>query len=106
MTKLVTTIYAARQRLIAQGIESWSLAVLVPTKKLTRLVSDALRSPPAGMTEVFHTATIEMEAAILGAEVIGILMQPSGDSRHFTQFIDLLCNYFQGKDGVNQRRGR
>ncbi len=105
MTKLVTTIYAARQRLIAQGIESWSLAVLVPTKKLTRLVSDALRSPPAGMTEVFHTATIEMEAAILGAEVIGILMQPSGDSRHFTQFIDLLCNYFQGKDGGEPTQG-
>ncbi len=99
MTKLVTTIYAARQRLMTQGIENWSLAVLVPTKKLTRLVSDALRQPPAGMTPIFHTATIEMEAAILGAEVIGLLLQPSGDSRHFEQLIDLLCNYFQGKNG-------
>ncbi|HCG0792577.1 TPA: ATP-dependent helicase [Pseudomonas aeruginosa] len=105
MTKLVTTIYAARQRLMTQGIENWSLAILVPTKKLTRLVSDALRHPPAGMTEVFHTATIEMEAAILGAEVIGLLMQPSGDSRHFAQFIDLLCNYFQGKDGSEPTQG-
>lgn len=105
MTKLVTTIYAARQRLIAQGIENWSLAILVPTKKLTRLVSDALRQPPAGMAEVFHTATIEMEAAILGAEVIGLLMQPSGDSRHFAQLIELLCNYFQGKDGGEPTQG-
>ncbi len=105
MTKLVTTIYAARQRLITQGIENWSLAVLVPTKKLTRLVSDALRSPPAGMSEVFHTATIEMEAAILGAEVIGHLMQPFGDRQHFAQFIDLVCNYFQGKNGDEPTQG-
>lgn len=105
MTKLVTTIYAARQRLIAQGHENWSLAILVPTKKLTRLVSDALRHPPAGMTEVFHAATIEMEAAILGAEVISLLMQPSGDSRHFTLLIDLLCNYFQGKNGGEPTQG-
>ncbi|GAO21709.1 UvrD/REP helicase [Alicycliphilus sp. B1] len=105
MTKLVTTIYAARQRLIAQGIEDWSLAILVPTKRMTRLVSDALRHPPAGMAEVVHTATIEMEAAILGAEVIGLLMQPSEDERHFAQFIDLLCNYFQGKDGNEPTQG-
>lgn len=105
MTKLVTTIYAARQRLIAQGIEKWSLAILVPTKKMTRLVSDSLRHPPAGMAEVSHTATIEMDAAILGAEVIALLMQPSGDSRHFAQFIDLLCNYFQGKDGDEPTQG-
>lgn len=104
MTKLVTTIYAARQRLMEQGIENWSLAILVPTKRMTRLVSDTLRHPPAGMTEVSHTATIDMEAAILGAEVISLLMQP-GDNRHFAQFIDLLCNYFQGKDGDEPTQG-
>jgi len=99
MTKLVTTTYAARQRLITQGIEKWSLAILVPTKKMTRLVSDALRQPPAGMTEVPHTAAIEMEAAILGAEIVALLMQPAVDYRHFEQFVDLMCNYFQGKGG-------
>lgn len=101
MTKLVTTIYTIRQRLILQGIENWSLAILVPTKKLTRLVSEFLHHPPAGMTAVSHSATIDMESAILGAEVVGLLMQPAEDSHHFAQFIDLLCNYFQGKDGNN-----
>lgn len=99
MSKLITTIYAARKRLINQNIENWSLAILVPTKKLTRVVSDALRRPPAKMVEVLHSATIEIEAMILGAEVIALLMQPSRDNRHFTQFIDLLCNYFQGRTG-------
>lgn len=105
MTKLVITIYAVRKRLIDQGIKNWSLAILVPTKKLTRLVSDALRSPPAGMTEVFHTAIIGMEAAILSAEIVGFLMQSVEDDCHFAQFIDLLCNYFQGKNGNEPTQG-
>lgn len=99
MTKLVAAIYAARQRLIKQDIKNWSVAVLVPTKKMVRLVSDALRQPPGGMTEVPHSAIIEMEAAILGAEIIALLLQPAVENRHFDQFIDLMCNYFQGKGG-------
>ena len=105
MTKLVTTTYAARQRLIKQGVRDWSLAILVPTKKMTRLVSDALRQPPAGLTEVLHSAAIEMEAAILGAEIIALLMQPVADDRHFARFIDLMCNYFQGKGGNEPTQG-
>lgn len=96
---LVTTTYKARKRLIDADIKGWSLAILVPTKKLTRLVSDALRQPPAGMTEVPHSAVIDMEAAILGAEIIALLLQPAIDGRHFEQSIDLMCNYFQGKGG-------
>lgn len=99
MTKLVATTYAARQRLMKQGKSDWSVAILVPTKKLTRLVSDGLRQPPAGMAEVPHSAVIEMEAAILGAEIIAFLLQPAIDGRHFEQFIDLMCNYFHGKGG-------
>ena len=99
MSKLVTTTYAARQRLIKQGVDQWSLAILVPTKKMTRLVSDAFREPPAGMSEVAHSAVIDMESAILAAEIIAFLLQPAIDDRHFAQFIDLMCNYFQGKGG-------
>lgn len=99
MTKLVTTVYAIRTRLNKKAIKEWSLAILVPTKKMTRLVSDALREPPAGMSEVPHSAVIDMEAIILGAEVIAHLLQPDGNGRHFENFIDLMCNYFQGKGG-------
>lgn len=105
MTKLVTTTYAARQRLIKQGASDWSLAILVPTKKMTRLVSDAFRQPPAGLTEVPHSAVIEMEAAILGAEIIAFLMQPATDGHHFAQFIERICNYFQGKGGDEPTQG-
>lgn len=99
MTSLVTATYVARKRLVASGRKDWSLAILVPTKKMTRLVSDAFRAPPAGMTEIPHVAVIELEAAILGAEIVAFLMQPDGDGRHFEQFIALLRNYFHGKGG-------
>lgn len=99
MTVLVTTTYGARKRLVDSRVSGWSLAILVPTKKMTRLVSDALRLPPAGMAMVPHSAVIEMEAAILGAEIIALLMQPTTDSHRFAQFVDLVCNYYQGKGG-------
>lgn len=104
MTKLVTTIYCARRRLVDAGVSDWSLAVLVPTKKMTRLVTDALRHPPAGMEEVLHSAVIEIHGAILGAEIVAHLMQPD-DGDHFAQLIDLMCNFFKGKGGDQPSQG-
>jgi DNA helicase-2/ATP-dependent DNA helicase PcrA len=98
-TELVTTTYNARKRLIGSGRRNWSLAILVPTKKMTRLVSDHFRSPPARMKQIPHTAIIEMEAVILAAEIVSFLMQPDTDGRHFEHFIELLINYFYGKGG-------
>jgi DNA helicase-2/ATP-dependent DNA helicase PcrA len=105
MTKLVTTVYAARKRLLDQAIERWSVAILLPTKRLTRLVSDALRNPPAGMAEVHHVATLDMEAAILGAEVIAVLLQPAIGDLHVEQVVELVCNFFRGKGGDEPTRG-
>lgn len=102
---LVTRTYKARKRLVDSGQKDWSLAILVPTKKMTRLVSDTFRAPPGGMKEISHTAAVEMEAAILGAEIVAFLMQPDVDGRHFDQFISLLCNYFHGKGGDGPTAG-
>ncbi|MGH6932544.1 MAG: hypothetical protein ACREEE_08935, partial [Dongiaceae bacterium] len=97
--------YAARKRLVDAGRKDWSLAILVPTKKMTRFVSDTFRAPPAGMTEIPHAAAVELEAAILGAEVIAFLMQPDIDGRHFAQFVALMRNYFHGKGGDTPTQG-
>lgn len=45
MTKLMTTVYAARKRLIDDGLERWSVAILVPTKRMTRLVFGRAAQP-------------------------------------------------------------
>lgn len=105
LTTLVATTYACRDRLVREEIEGWSLAILVPTKAMTRLVSDTLREPPGGMAAVAHAAAIEMEAAILGSEVIGLLLEPWNDTSHFAALIDLVCNYFHGKGGDEPTQG-
>lgn len=104
MTKLVTSVYAARKRLEESNKTEWSLAILVPTKKLTRLVSDIFRKPPAKMHAISHHAVVELEAAILGSEIIAHLMQLDGDS-HFSVFVDLMCNYYLGKGGDRPTKG-
>jgi len=104
-SELVTSTYMARKRLVGGGRRDWSLAILVPTKRMTRLVSDTFRSPPAGMRQIPHTATIEVEAVMLAAEIVAFLMQPDTDGRHFEQFIGLLRNYFHGKGSDTPTKG-
>jgi DNA helicase II / ATP-dependent DNA helicase PcrA len=79
--------------------------MLVPTKKLTQAVSDIFRESPAGMTENRHTASVDTDAAILGAHVIAFLMQSDTGGHHFALFVDLLCDYFQGKGGDDITKG-
>jgi DNA helicase II / ATP-dependent DNA helicase PcrA len=97
-TTLMTTTYAIRKRLVASKQKGWSLAVLVPTKKMTRLVSDAFREPPQKLTPIHHSASIDMDAAILAAEIVSYLLQPPS-LFHLEGFIDLMCNYYHGKGG-------
>lgn len=105
MTALIKATYAARKRLVEGGRRDWSLAILVPTKRMTRLVSDNFRNPPAKMTPIAHVATLEREATILAAEVIAHLLEPDLDGMHFEKFVRLLCNYFQGKGGDEPTKG-
>lgn len=104
MTALLDETNSACRRLDEIGVDRWTLAILVPTKKLTRLVSDAFRRPPNGSDELSHTAIVDMESAILAAEVISFLLQPAETERHFEEFIGLVCNFFQGKGGNEPTR--
>ncbi|TIP26217.1 MAG: ATP-dependent helicase [Mesorhizobium sp.] len=99
MNKLRSETLAARSRLAAAGKPDWSMAILVPTKKLTRLVSDSFRQPAGNLPAVPHDASVEMHAAILGAEVVACLLQPGGGEAHRAEFVELVADYFRGKSG-------
>ena len=99
ITKIVTETLQARKRLITDGPVNWSLAVLVPTKRMTRLVSDAFREPSGKLPRIEHHAAVDMEAAILAAEIIAYALQSHDRAFDTTEFITLLCNYFRGKGG-------
>jgi DNA helicase II / ATP-dependent DNA helicase PcrA len=99
LSLLTTQTMKARNRLIKSGRKRWALAVLVPTKRMTRLVSDAFRGPQGTLPAIAHSAAVDMEAAILAAEIIAFLMQSSTGGIHFQQFVGLICSYFHGKGG-------
>lgn len=99
ITKVVTETLQARKRLIADGPKNWSLVILVPTKRMTRLVSDVFREPLASLPRIDHHAAVDMEAAILAAEIIAYGLQCHGASFHVGEFVTLIANYFRGKGG-------
>lgn len=86
------------KRLIPIGKGKWSLAILVPTKKLMRLVSERFRLVEA-LPTISHTAFIDMEGVILSAEMIAFLLQPQFGFNEEQTFVELLCNFFKGKGG-------
>ena len=99
MTKVITETLQARTRLIADGRRNWSLAVLVPTKRMTRLVSDIFREPLGKLPRIEHYAAVDMEAAILAAEVIAFGLQSHDSEFNLGEFVTLIASYFRGKGG-------
>ena len=88
-------IRSARKRLIEQK-NDWSLAVSVPTKKMMRHVSDVLsQSNP----EISHYAAIDIEGAMLAAEILAFLLQPEFPGEDVCELLGLLGNFFRGKGG-------
>ncbi|WP_300394177.1 ATP-dependent helicase [Henriciella sp.] len=78
--KLVSVTLRSIDRLKKSKPDGWSIAVLVPTKAMTRLVSDSFRSPPTTMPAINHRAVVEIEGAILAAEIIAFCLEqaPTG----------------------------
>lgn len=51
-----------------------------------------------------HNVVVELEAAILGSEIIAHLLQPVA-AGHSDVVVDLLCNYNQGRGGERPTKG-
>jgi DNA helicase II / ATP-dependent DNA helicase PcrA len=98
-------VLQARKRLIDSGRRGWSLAILVPTKRMTRLVSSVLREPFGRVAPIVHTAAVDMEGPILAAEIIAFLLQHRTHAGCFDEFIELLCSYFHGRGGATPTKG-
>lgn len=86
----------ARKRLLDGNGNDWSLAILVPTKKMTRQISEVFGD---GKSEIPHYAVVDMEASILAAGVLAFLLQPEALEGDFPEFVKLLADYFLGKGG-------
>ena len=99
MSKLVTETLQARKRIIKSGATDWSLAVLVPTKRMTRYVSTVFRKPLGNLPRIEHSAVVDMEAPILAAEIIAFGLQSASTTIDVSEFIALIASYFKGRRG-------
>lgn len=95
----------ARTRRLEAGRKHWTIAVLVPTKRMTRQVSDAFRTPLGAMPAIPHTAVIDMEGAILASEIIAYLLQQELGNTGLAASIDLVCSFYRGRDGDEPGKG-
>ena len=71
---------------------------------MTRLVSSVFREPLGNLPKIEHHATIDIEAAILAAEIVAFGLQTCKGTIDVAEFITLISNYFRGKGGDTPMR--
>ena len=98
-------VMQARKRAIAASGEAWSVAVLVPTKPLTKKISDLFTQGLGKLPAIPHTAVIERDAAILSAHCIGNLLEKQSVTENFERFVLQVANFYRGRSGSSPAKG-
>lgn len=102
---LKIAVLKARKKLIERGLENWSIAILVPSKKLMLDVSDYFgetQSFPNGKTlpKINHEIAIETSGPALAAVLVaGLLEYGSKKLEDPNQFTLHLCEHIRGRNG-------
>ena len=102
---LKTQLLNRRQSLIKSDVEDWSIAILVPTKKLMVEVSDFLSNeqPLANgrrLPAINHDVALETQGPSLSAKVISNLLDQSHlPAEAFSCLINGVCEYIKGRKG-------
>lgn len=97
---LKAAVIQAIRRRIENGSDMWSIAVLVPTKRLMLSVSDYLATSDDGMPSVLHDVAMDSEGPALAAVLIADLLEASATSAETAQrMIINLCAHIRGRRG-------
>lgn len=102
---LFSEVMQARKRAIKASGKEWSVAVLVPTKPLTKKISDLFSQGLGQFSAIPHTAVIERDAAILSAHCIGNLLEKGTVAEHFDRFVLQVANFYRGRSGSSPAKG-
>ncbi|WP_340160733.1 UvrD-helicase domain-containing protein [uncultured Hoeflea sp.] len=103
--KLLSEVMEARKRAIEASGEAWSVAVLVPTKPLTKKISDLFTQGLGVLPAIPHTAVIERDAAILSAHCIGNLLEKRIVAENFERFVLQVASFYRGRSGSSPAKG-
>lgn len=97
-SSLISTVLQARKRMLASGNPGWSIAVLAPTKRMTRTICDVFAQTFGKLPAIPHSAAVDVSGIMLAAEVVAFALEPMSFGRE-KAFIDLLVAFYRGKSG-------
>jgi len=105
-TVLKTELFGAIERMSTLGNPSWSIAVLVPTRKLMLEVSDYLNTEQTFATNnrrlvpIYHEVALETYGPSLSAVLIARLLEgEDSESSLAQQIANDLCSHIRGRNG-------
>jgi DNA helicase-2/ATP-dependent DNA helicase PcrA len=99
-------VFKSYKRLKESGLCDWSIAVLVPTKRLMLGVSDYLSSKQTfpnnrSLPSLSHEVALETEGPSLAAIVIARLLEVNADGNPIGLFISDLYEHIRGRHGAD-----
>lgn len=99
---LKSAVLGGIKRLSATG-QPWSIACLVPTRRLMLAVSDCLAANADGLPPVNHDVALDQEGpALAGALLAGLLDGGDRVEPIAQRFLNDLCNHIRGRRGHDQ----
>lgn len=103
--KLFSTVLAAKKRASEKSGDDWAVAVLVPTRAMTKRLSDLFNEGLGKLPPISHSAVVERDAAILSAHCIGFMLQKIPAAEGFETFVGLVSHFFRGRSGDRPAQG-
>lgn len=100
---LKASVLQGMRRLIKDETKNWSLAILVPTKKLMFQVSDYLNTDIDDFPVISHEVALDSEAPALAAILIAGLLESGECGNDIAQkLLKNLCTHIRGRKGSKQ----
>lgn len=78
----------------------WSIACLVPTKRLMLYASDYFSSEADSLPTLRHDVAMDQEGPALAASLIAGLMEGGSETSIVTRFVTDLCSHMRGRRGA------
>lgn len=97
-------LLAGMKRQIEAGRDNWSIAVLVPTKKMMLQVSDYMSQESDNLPSIHHEVALDTEAPSLAATLIASLLEGGATPGQIAQrLLADLCTHIRGRKGGNDQ---
>ena len=97
---LKTTVIQGIKRQLKSGSDAWSVAVLVPSKRLMLAVSDYLSASDDGLPSVRHDVALDTEGPALAAVLIAGVLEGGATKTEIAHRMILdLCTHIRGRKG-------